>query len=267
MDRHLQKTQQRFQQGDQRAEDLIDDREPSTPPPAAETPSPRAEQRIQQLVEDLRRKDQELQTAIEMGKKATETATQFQGRLTSLEQQHQQMLQANLDNLDPDTRAQVLMDARLSQQLGEMEQRILGRIAPELQHLKSTAAQQEMHALSQKYPGFNYQLHATLIDQFRARNPHCSIEQAFRAIAEPEELGMRPTTRAAAVPPIVPPGNGDLGAARYAPPSQRHPPTQEDELVEESRRIKKLRASTDPAEQKEGLRLLDQHLKRRLGGS
>jgi hypothetical protein len=43
-------------------------------------------------------------------------------------------------------------------------------------------------------------------------------------------------------------------------------PNQEDELIEESRRIKELRASTDPAKQKEGLKLLDQHLKRRLGG-
>lgn len=265
LEAQLQRTQSRFRQTPEAPEDA-GDRQP-TPPPAEEQPSPRAEQRIQELVTQLRTKDQELQTAIEMGKRATETATQFQGRLTSLEQQHQQMLQANLDNLDPDTRAQVLMDARLQQRMGEMEQSILGKIAPQLRHLESTAAQAEMHALSQKYQGFDYQMHAPLIDQFRARNPHCSIEQAFRAVAEPEELSVRPAARAQAVPPIVPPGNGVQGAPRYAPPAVTRPrPNPEDELAEESRRIKELRASTDPAKQKEGLILVDQHLRKRLGG-
>jgi exonuclease VII small subunit len=244
-------------------DDVSDEASPRTVEPTSQ----RAEQRIQELVGQLRSKDQELQTAIEMGKKATETASQFQARLASLEQQHQNMLQANLDRLDPDTRAQVLMDARMQQTLGEFEQRILGRIQPTLNTLSQAAAQSEMVALGQKYSGFIYQTHAPLIDQFRARNPHCSIEQAFRAIAEPEELVVRSAVRAQAVPPFVPPGNGDLGAARYASPSARQPQAQqEDELVEEARRIKELRASTDPAKQKEGMQLLDQHLKRRLGG-
>jgi hypothetical protein len=268
----LQRRQAQAQQGGQptpRAEDQPDPPMPArqTPPPAADQLSGRAEARIQELVAQLRTKDQELQTAMEMGRKATETASQFQARLAQLEQQHQQMLQANLENLDPDTRAQVLMDARLQQRMDEFEQRVLGRIQPKLQHLESTAAQAEMHALSQRYPGFNYQIHAPLIDQFRVRNPHCSIEQAFRAVAEPEELAPRQGARAQAVPPFVPPGNGDLGAARFAhQTAQRQQNNQEDELVEESRRIKKLRASTDPADQKEGLRLTDEHLKRRLSG-
>lgn len=266
MERQLQRTRGQFQQ---RAEDppSEDGLGQPTPQSVAEPLTPRAEQRIQDLVAQLRVKEQELQTAMEMGRKATETATQFQSRLTQLETQHQQMLHANLENLDPDTRAQVLMDARMQQSMGEMEQRIMGRIAPELQTLRSAAAQHEMHTLSQKYPGFNYQVHAPLIDQFRARNSHCSIEQAFRAVAEPEELAPRQAARAQAVPPFVPPGNGDVGSARYVPPGVVRPQAKpEDELVEESRRIKELRASTDPAKQKEGLQLLDQHLKRRLGG-
>lgn len=250
-----------------RAEEM-QEQAPSNPPaqPAAEPTSPRAEARIQELVTQLRAKDQELQQAMEMGKRATETATQFQQRLAQLEQQHQQMLQANLENLDPDTRMQVMADARLQQRMDEFEQRILGRIQPKLAHLETTAAQAEMHALAQKYPGFVYQTHAPLIAQFRESNPRCSIEQAFRAVAEPEELVTRQAARAPAVPPFVPPGNGDLGAARYAPQVQRAQPKPEDELVEESRRIAELRRSTDPAKQKEGMQLLDQHLKRRLGG-
>lgn len=201
-----------------------------------------------------------------MGRRATETATQFQQRLQTLEQQHQQMLQQNLDQLDPETRSAVMADARLAQRLDEFEQRILGRIQPKLQHLETTAAQQEMAALSRKYPGFDYQTHARLIDQFRARNPHCSIEQAFRAVAEPEELALPPGPRAPAVPPIVPPGNGHSGAARYAPQAVKPQSDPKDELVDESRRIAELRRSTDPAQQKEGMRLLDAHLKKRIGG-
>lgn len=202
-----------------------------------------------------------------MGKRATETATQFQQRLTALEQQHQQVLQQNLDSLDPETRASVLADARLSQRLDEFKRDLLGQIAPRLQRLDQSDAQRELHAVASKYPGYNHQLHAPLIAQFRESNPRCSVEQAFRAVAEPEELlGTRQGARAQAVPPFVPPGNGEMGTARYAPPVQRTQANQEDELVEESRRIKELRASTDPAKQKEGMKLLDQHLKRRLGG-
>ena len=226
--------------------------------------SPRAEQRIQELVSQLRERDRQLQEAMEMGRRATETAGQYEQRLQSLEQQHRQMLEQNLDNLDPDTRAQVMMDARLAQRADELEQRILGRIQPKLQHLEGTAKQQEMHALSQRYQGFDYQTHAPLIDQFRARNPHCSIEQAFRAIAEPEELATRSSTRAQVVPPIVAPGNGDMGAARFAHQQRQQQANPHDELVDESRRIAELRRSTDPVKQKEGMQLLDEHLKRRL---
>ncbi len=158
-----------------------------------------------------------------------------------------------------------MADARFSQKMDELESRIMGRIQPTLQTLSQTAVQTELSVLARKYPRFDFHTHAPLIEQFRASNPRCSIEQAFRAVAEPEELGVRSAARAQAVPPIVPPGNGDLGSARYTPRRQQeqHP---EDELVEESRRIAELRRSTDPQKQKEGIRLLDEHLKRRLGG-
>jgi hypothetical protein len=243
--------------------------EPDSQPkqtPASDTMSPRAEQRIQELVGQLRQRERELQEAIETGKKATETASQFQKRLTDIEMQHAQMLQANLDNLDPETRLQVMQDARMAQRLDEFEARILGKIQPQLRQIESTAARTEMQALSDTYPAFDLQIHGHLIDMFRAKNPHCSIEQAFRAIADPDELVTRQTARAQAVPPIVPPGNGELAAARFAPGTGREKPQEnpKDELVEESRRIADLRRSTDPSKQKEGLKLLDEHLARRL---
>lgn len=252
---------------DQRAEDGLHEEPPPADPqdqvdPAA---SPRADKRIQELVAQLRAKDQELQQAMEMGRRATETAQQYEQRLNAIEQQHQQLLQRNLDQLDPETRQKVLLDAQIAQATDNIEQRILGRLQPKLQSLESTAKQQELHALAQKYPGFDYQIHSKLIDQFRAANPRCSIEQAFRAVAEPEELGVRQAARATAIPPIVPPGNGDLGSARYVPSQVTNPkPRQEDELAEESRRIAELRRSTDPAQQKLGMQMLEQHLRKRI---
>lgn len=264
----LQQRQAQAEGKTPRAEDMPEvDGPPQTPPQSpAESDSPRAAARIQELVAQLREKDRELQTALSMGKQATETAQQFQSRLAALEQQHNQMLQQNLEHLDPDTRAQVVADARLSQRLDEFKRDLLGQIAPRLQQLDRSAAQQEMAALASKYPRFDVQVHAPLIAQFRESNPRCSVEQAFRAVAEPEELVTRGTARATAVPPIVPPGNGEHGIARFAPMEKVEAP-QEDQLVEESRRIKALRNSTDPAKQKEGLNLVDQHLRRRLGGS
>jgi len=252
----------------QRAEDLQVDEPPSNQPPQpeAEPTSSRAEQRIQELVGQLRQKERDLAEALAMGKTATETATQFQQRLTALEKQHQEMLQANIDHLDPTTRAEVLADARITERMDALEQRILGRIQPTLASLSQSAVQSEMSVLARKYPAFDYTTHAPLIEQFRHSNPRCSIEQAFRAIAEPEELGVRTASRAQAVPPTIPPGGGELGTVRFAP-NRPVQPRSEDELVEESRRIAQLRRDTDPAKQKEGLKLLDEHLKKRLGGA
>lgn len=265
----MRKQKQRAMQPEQRAEDLLaegDEPGAEAAPQAAAANSPRAEQRIQELVNQLRQKDQDLQEALAMGKTATETAGQFQTRLQALEQQHHQMLQANLENLDPETRARVLADAHLNQRMAELEQRLLGKIAPALDTLQRNAAQHELQAIADRYPGFNYQLHAPLIDRFRAKNPHCSIEQAFRAVAEPEELAPRRQTRATAIPPTIPPGNGAAGSPRFAPPAQPQHSNPDQELIDESKRIAELRRSTDPAKQKEGLQALDAHLRRRLGG-
>lgn len=230
---------------------------------AEEATSPRAERRIKELVDQLREKDQALQQAIEQGKKLGETAEQWGQRFKALEEQHSQMVQANLDNLDPETRMQVMQDARMRQYFEAFEQRILGKIQPQLQQLNTEAARNEMRALANKYPKFDYQIHGPLIDMFRGKNPHCTIDQAFRAIAEPEELVTREAASAAAVPPVVAPGGGSMANVRFAPqPEQRSDP--QAELVEEAQRLKKLRASTDPAEQKQGMNLIHEHLKRRL---
>lgn len=235
----------------------------STPQAPAEEPaSPRAERRIQELIQQLRAKDEQLQN-LENNSKLT--LQQQQERYAALENQHRTMLQANLEHLDPETRAAVMQDARIAERIDALEGKLLARIQPQLQNLQTKAQRDEMAALANKYPGFDYQIHAPLIDMFRAKNPACTIDQAFRAVAKEDELVTRSAASAAAVPPVVPPGNGSVANSRYAPaPEPKSDP--EAELRDEARRVKDLRMSSDPAQQKEGLRLAHENLKKRLFG-
>lgn len=234
-------------------------------PPAEAPDSPRAQRRIQELVDQLRAREAELAAARDEGRRYGETLQQTQQRLQALEQQHEQMLQANLDHLDPETRMRVLQDARLREQFEQLEQRIISKVQPQLQQIQSRDARREMEALANKYPRFDLQIHGPLIDMFRGKNPHCSIEQAFRAVGDPEELVTRQSASAVAIPPVVAPGSSTLASTRYAPqPEPQTDPVQE--AREEAERMAKLRASNDPREQKAGLAAVDDMLRRRVFG-
>jgi hypothetical protein len=239
------------------------DGEEQTPEPAQEQLSDNANRRIRELIAELKAKEAENSQLLDLGRKQGETLAQMQRRMEALQAQHEQLVQSNLDHLDPETRMEVMQDARLKEALAGMEQRIMGQLMPKLQKVEQNNVQAEMMRLGEDYPAFDIQIHGPLIDMFRGKNPHCSIEQAFRAIAEPNELISRAAASAAAVPPVVPPGN--MGARpRYQPePTQQSNP--EEELVEEAQRIRKLRESTNPGEQKMGMDLVHEHLKRRLG--
>lgn len=235
---------------------------PQAPP--VET-SPRAEQRIQELVGKLKIQQQELDQFKSLSQQAGDAQQQTQGQLEALQQQHQQMLQANLEHLDPETRMQVMQDARLSQMFENLEQRLTQRFQPQFAQLESRDQLREMKDLSNIYPAFDYQIHGPLVDMFRGKNPNCTIEQAYRAIAEPDELVTREAARNAAIPPVVAPGSSALANARYAPsPESQSDP--EADLVAESQQIRDLRASSDPVKQKQGMDLVNAHLRKRLGG-
>lgn len=238
--------------------------DPQPPAEKAEESSPKAQRRIQELVEQLRSKDRELQEVIENSKKQNDTVAELNAKLENLQRQNEQILRDNLDQLDPETQRQILLDQRLQEMFTQLERRIDQKYAPQLQSIENRNVQSEMAALSETYPMFDVQVHGPLIEMFRGKNPNCTIEQAYRAIAEPDELTTRTTARASAVPPVVPPGQHDLRNVRYvAEPEQQSDP--EAEMVEEAQRIKDLRNSLDPQKQKEGLALVHQNLAKRLG--
>lgn len=221
--------------------------------------SAHAQRRISQLSEDLRKKDQEYQQMIEDSKKNKESMGQLQAQLEALQQQHRQLLDQSLANMDPDTRAQVLLDGRLMEALAASEQRIMNQIMPHLAKFDRQGVDAEMRRLSAIYPGFNMDLHGPLIEAFRKGNPRCTVEQAFRAVAEPEELQLSPQVRASAVPPAVKPGNGRN--SRWQPETRSDP---EEELREEAASLKKLMSSTDPDDKSRRNAFLHDHLSKRL---
>lgn len=245
---------------------------PLTPP--GQTPqgtpgdalSENAQRRIGELVSKLREKDQALellQHEVAQGQQKADGAT---GELEALRAQYQQMVDSNLDQLDPDTRAQVMNDARMRDMMGKFEQSILSKLEPRISGIAENQRADEMLALSGKYPAFDLQIHGHLIEAVRAKNPNLSVEQAFLAatVDTPEERQTREAAAAFAVPPVLPPGNG--AAPKYIPepaPAQSDP---EGELRTDAARIAVLRRSSDPLEQKAGMDLAFKNIGERLFG-
>lgn len=224
--------------------------------------SPNAQRRISQLTEDLRRKESELQQALDAAKTNKSSLETLSGQMEALQSQHRQLLEQSLANMDPDTRAQVLLDGRLAEAIAASEKRLMDQILPHLGRLDRQSADAEMRQLASRYPGFDMEVHAPLIDMFRRQNPKCTVEQAFRAIAEPEELQMAPQVRASPVPPVTTPGNGRVRSRWEEQQKQQSRP--EDELVEDARRVRKLMESTDPGDKAVRDRFVHEHLTKRL---
>ena len=137
---------------------------------------------------------------------------------------------------------------------------MVGEIMPHIQGLEQKSQHQEMLDLGGTFPAFDIVIHGHLIESYRAKNPYSTIEQAFKAIATPNELTTRQTAVANAVPPVVQPGNGSL-QPRYMPEPKTDP---EDELRAEARAIHELARSADPMDRRDLARRQSQHLAKRL---
>ncbi len=240
---------------------------PPTPSTEQQTPgsdpseSPNVQRRFQELTQRLRVADQEKQAAEQQAKNLSSTNQELVTRLQAIETQHQTMIQENLESLDPETRMAVMQDARMSELMAGVEKRLMDSFMPHVQGLEQANTQRQMMELGGKYPAFDIQIHGPLIDMFRGKNPHCSVVQAYRAIAEEDELVTRTQSSSTPIPPIVAPGGAGNGMPRYVPQPETNPET---EMVEDARRMAKLRASSDPEEQKQGLRLADANIRQRL---
>ena len=253
-------------------DDLTDGSVAQPTPPVAPQPvepapgdTPNVQKRFADLTQKLRVADQARQEAEQRVKESASTNAELVTQMQAITAQHQQMLNENLESLDPEIRAQVMQDARLQEMFGTLRKDLMDTIMPHVQGLEQSNVQREMMELGSIYPAFDIQIHGVLIDMFRGKNPNCTVEQAYRAIAEDQELVTRPELARVPIPPTVAPGGGGVnGTPRYVPQPEPNP---EEEMIVDARRIAELRRSADPKDQKEGLRLAEKNLHDRLAPS
>jgi hypothetical protein len=235
--------------------------QPNAEPPAQDA-SPNAQRRFSELTATLRQREQALQQAEARSRQLEESHAQLQARLQSVEEGYKKVIGQNLESLDPETRAAVMQDARMTELVAGIESRLLQRIDPMLKSVRDRAAQDDLSRLATKYPGFRLDTHLELIEIFREKNPNCSIEQAFRAVAEPEELALN-QDRAPAIPPIAMPSPGNA-APRYVPQPDPKQLTPEQEVELDRQRAFKLARSTDTLDRRDAGRAMDQLLRSKL---
>ena len=229
--------------------------QPPQPPPLSEN----ANARIQNLINELREKDRQI---AELAAARTER-DQMREQVSTLQQERERMMQQHLDELDPETRATIMAEARMRELLEQNNRSLMDQLQPQLATLHQQTKQTEYERLARKYPGFDLQIHPALIEQLRAKVPALTVEMAFKAVAEGDEAVTREQAAQVAVPPVVPAGNG-ASLPRYMPEPQPDP---DDELRDFQRRTTELIRSNDPAQQRQGMRDMDVLIRERLRGS
>lgn len=225
--------------------------------------SQRTQERISSLVSQLRAKDQEAQALQQQQANSATTVEELQSQLVASRNQMESLVTEHMDQMDPETRNQVLNSARIREAVAESENRILQTLSPQLNALQQRNEQLEKVSLSSTYTGYNPMVHDELIDEFRRANKNCSVEQAFRAVATPEELSVSGGGHVNVVPPSVPPGNGAI-EPRYMP-QQTNQQDPVEQMREDARRAAELARSGDPKDQKAATALWHQNLADRLG--
>ncbi len=235
-------------------------------PPAAPGQQPQAPQlsenantRIQTLIAESRDKDRQI---AELAGKAGDSE-KLQGQVQNLLDERKTFLEQHMDELDPEQRSAILADARMRELFDQRDSALLQAIDQRLAPLQVQSQQSEMEKVAGKYPGFDMQIHPTLIDTLRSKMPGLTYEMAFKAVAEGDEAVTREQASAVAVPPVVAAGPGPV-LPRYMPEPQANP---EDALVDFQQRTNKLIASDDSADQRQGYRQLDLAIAERLRGA
>lgn len=227
-----------------------------------------AQARIQDLVSQLRDKDQRLQQITTDHEAGQRSAVEVQSQLDGLTSQYQTLIDGQLESLDPETRAQVMADARIREQMTQLESRLMQRISPAIEGIAENQRNTEMMQLGGKYPAFDVQIHGPLIEMYRAKNPNSSIEQAFLAstVDTPEERVTREAAQAHALPPVMPPGNGPAQPRYIAEPQGQPVQDPDAELRSDAVRFAELMRSDNPSDHKTGADLALKNIGERVFG-
>ena len=229
-----------------------------------------ATRRFAELTGQLREREQHLRDAAQRtASQEVEIArirSEMEAMRRDLEEayaERQRVLDQSLEGLDPETRATVLMESKLKRLLEEHERKVSARFEAQLESLRERSVLDDYERLSQKYLRYDSTLHRPIIEMYRGKNPNSSIEQAFKAVAEPSELVLREEAIASSIPPVLGPGPGPT--AEHMVPKPRPDPVQS--MVADAQKAKAMLRSADPDERKDGMRLLEKNLKDRLFGT
>jgi len=258
--------QQREAANNRPAQQAVEEASAEAPPPVApqqaeETElSPRANERIADLARQRREYEQRAEIAEAEHQKVAKDNQRLVEEFQRLQAQYQQVLESNLENLDPEDRARVMAEANARQVAESVEQRILAKMQPLMEAIEGKNFQTELQDLAQRYPAFDPDIHIGRIAAVKKSAPALSVDQAFRAIATNEELR---ESAGPQVPSVVAP-RGTRGTAHIAEPPQKDP---DEALFEERDQWLALSRSPNPSDKKRADQLLQQHLKHRLFGA
>lgn len=247
-------------------------------PPVPDQPTPReqftpelsekAEARIKDLVDKLRDKDQAFQQLQASNSQSEAQIAELRGVAEQLQANQAELMAAQLENLSPEERAQVVGNAQVNQAVQAAEQRILSQLQPALATIGEQTLAREYEAVAAKFPdGFDPRVHPELISHFRSQNPNCSVELAFKAVASLDELGVGSARPANPIPPSLAPSHS--GIPKSVPTQQvSHPHADPNaEVAEEASRAYALMRSNNHNDHKAGMKAIEANLKARLFGA
>jgi hypothetical protein len=127
-------------------------------------------------------------------------------KVKAAEAERQRILEQQFETLAPEERVAVMARSEVERGVQAAEQRLIERFGPIIRTVQEDRLQREVERVAGKYPSFDFDQHMPLIQTFRERNPACSVEHAFRAIAEDHELAVNGRTARRVPPPVVVPG-------------------------------------------------------------
>lgn len=228
-----------------------------------------ATRRFSELTGQLRERERALSELQQRDTQREREAASLRAELDALRQEQkrladerQQLIDQNLDSLDPETRAIVLNRAEMQRMLAEQRRELTAEFRAQFDQLHRRNEEDDYAVLASKFELFDLGVHRPQIEAFRLKNPNSTVEQAYKAVAEPEALVLRAPAHAPSVPPVLAPGPGPT--AEHLVP--RPAPNRDEAMRADARKAREMMTSADPRDHRDGIRLFEKNIRERLAG-
>jgi hypothetical protein len=181
-----------------------------------------------------------------------------------MQQERDQFMEQNLESLAPEERHRFLVRQESQRLKSELREEIRREIVPHVQELAKERRQREIERVAARFPSYDAGRHQPLIDVFQNVNPGCTVEMAFKAIAEPWELQPNGSPVRGQTPPVVVPVPG--GSLPKFMPSPTSGDKEEQHLREQAALIRAQASSTNPEERAKAMATATRNVAERLKG-